>query len=88
MYTPHRDERFDYIWELMEFIEETQCGTCAFKSDRFENPMCFEIEAEIIDEKPVADLDDKGSDGVECTRYRNDDLHEQAHADQGRLFNE
>lgn len=85
-YRARRDYRFEYVWDVMEFIEENQCGTCAFKSDRPDYPMCFEIEGELISEEPVPALDDRGDEGVVCTRYRNDVLAEQAHPDQGRLF--
>lgn len=85
-YIPKRDYRFEYLWDVMSFIEENKCHDCAFKSDRPDYPMCFEIEAEIIDEKPVAALDDQGDDGVVCTRYRNEVLVEQEHPDQLRLF--
>lgn len=85
-YKATRDHRFEYVWDVMQFIEERQCETCAFKSDRDDYPMCFEIEAELISEEPVASLDDRGDDGVVCTRYRNDVLAEEAHPDQGRLL--
>lgn len=88
MYTARRDYRFEYVWDLMKFIEDEQCHDCAFKSDRDEYPMCFEIEAELISEQPVPALDDKGDDGVYCTRYRNDVLEEEAHPDQLRIFDE
>jgi len=68
-YKPQRDSRFEYLWEIMEFIEEKQCNTCQFKSDREDFSMCDEIEAQIIAEEPVEDLDDAGSHGVVCTKY-------------------
>lgn len=86
VYKPQRDSRFEYIWDLMQFIEERQCERCSLKSDRPEYPMCFEIEAEILDEKPVADLDDRGEYGVVCTRYVDEVLAEEAHQNQLRLF--
>lgn len=96
MYTPHRDGRFHYLWDLMEFIEDNQCRkNCAFSKlndpdtaadHANEYPMCYEIEGAIITEEPVADLDDHGDDGVVCTRYRDYDLVKQAEPEQGRLL--
>lgn len=86
MYKPGRDHRFEYATDVMDFIESHQCISCAFQSDREGYPMCFEIEADIFEEEPVADLDDRGDDGVVCTRYRHAELAEQEHESQGRLF--
>lgn len=91
MYKPTRDHRFEYVWEVMEFIEENQCKGCAFKSEHGENSigepyfMCGEIEFLLADEQPVLDLDDVGDDGVVCRRYREEALAEQEHPDQLRL---
>lgn len=85
-YKAHRDHRFEYVWEVMSFIEERQCNSCGFKSDRPDYPMCFEIEAELIEEEPVPALDDRGDDGVVCTKYRDELLVEQEHPAQSRLF--
>ena len=88
MYKPHRDERFDYVWEVMEFIEERQCKTCAFRvpEQRSEYAMCEEIAAELIEMRAVEALDDRGDDGVVCTSYRDADLAEPEHPDQLRLL--
>lgn len=86
MYEPKRDHRFEYIWDLMGFIEDNQCGTCAFKSDRPDYPMCGEIEAAVIEENEVPDLDDLGDDGLVCRRYREETLEEESHPDQSTLF--
>ena len=95
MYTPHRDSRFEYVFELIHFIEENQCRTCAFsklqdhdedKATAEEYPMCYPIEGEIMLEHPMACLDDRGAEGVVCTNYRNAELASQAHPDQGRLL--
>ena len=92
-YEPHRDERFEYLWDLMHFIEENQCRTCAFSkliteksSHAEEYPMCYEIEGELIQEIPVAALDDCGDEGVVCTLYRNAAVESESHPDQSRLF--
>ena len=82
---PRRDYRFEYLTDVMSFIER-QCATCAFKSDRPDYPMCFEIEAELFEEKPVEAFDDHGDDGIVCTKYREETLAEQEHPDQHRLF--
>jgi hypothetical protein len=85
-YTPHRDERFEYITDLMGFIEENQCTVCYFRSDREEYPMCFEIEGQIFTEEPVAELEDVGTQGVVCTKFRLDDPPEPVDTNQIPLF--
>jgi hypothetical protein len=71
----------------MVFVEENQCEDCAFKSDRPDYPMCFEVEGELFAENgPVQSLDDLGAEGVVCVRYKNDVLAEQEHPDQLKLF--
>lgn len=77
-YTPRRDERFGDLWQLLHFIEDNQCEACRFRKSPYdfdaqfaeEYPMCPEIEAELISEHEVKDLDDKGQDGVVCTRFK------------------
>lgn len=94
MYTPHRDERFEYLWDLMHFIENNQCRTCAFSkivtdhnAHAYEYPMCWGIEAQIMAESgAVAALDDHGDDGVVCKDYRDAEEASKAHPDQGRLL--
>lgn len=83
-YQPSRDHRFEYLWEVMSFIEERQCNTCRFKSDREDYSMCFEIEADLLDEGPVEALDDRGDDGVVCTKYATE--QEPVDEDQLTLF--
>ena len=85
-YIPRRDSRFEYIWEAMTFVEDRQCSTCAFKSDRDEYPICFEIEAVLIDEQPVVEWEDRGDLGLVCHKYRNEELAEQEHPAQARFF--
>lgn len=77
MYKPTRSKNFEYIWDLMSFIEDNQCRNCAFSKLATENnshadeyPMCYEIEAEIITEEPVAALDEQPDGSVVCTKYR------------------
>lgn len=73
-YTPKRDYRFEYVGDVITFIEEYQCKGCAFMNDRGDGMfMCPEIEGELILEKSVPDLDDRGEHGVVCTRYRSVD---------------
>lgn len=77
-YTAHRDERFQYVTEVIQFIEENQCEVCRFRKSpaewdadhAVEYPMCPEIESTLIAEKPVEELDDKGSAGVVCSRFK------------------
>lgn len=88
-YVPGRDYRFEYLDDVMLFVEEYQCGTCAFKSDRPDYPMCFEVEAELFAENgPVQALDDLGEHGVECVRYRNVDDYTFPDPLQMELFDE
>lgn len=95
MYKPRRDERFEYIWEAMRFIEDSQCKTCAFskKAQDPDNephssqyPMCYEIEAVLLQERPVEELEDAGLQGIICTKYR--DVSDYTYPDpmQGALF--
>ena len=85
-YTPGRDHRFEYLWDVMSFVEENQCKGCGFKSDRPEYPMCFEVEAALIAEDgPVQALDDIGDNGVVCTLFRDQELVAQEAPEQLRL---
>lgn len=74
------------MWDLIEYIEAGQCFDCAFKTDVAEYPMCNTVMVPLVDMEPVEVLDDKGDDGVVCTRYRHAELAEQEHESQGRLF--
>lgn len=93
-YKAHRDERFEYLWDAMHFIEENQCRTCAYSklvtdpgAHAEDYPMCWNIEAQIIAEDGlVSALEDAGNDGIVCTEYRNAELAAQEHPDQGRLL--
>lgn len=94
VYTPGRDGRFHYIWDLMEFIEEGQCRSCAFSklndptndpSHAEEYPMCWEVESRVMLEEPVEALDKQPNGDVLCSRYRNVVLAEEEHPDQSRL---
>lgn len=75
MYTAHRDYRFEYAHDVVHFIEEYQCGNCAFRKTDDEDTMCDEIAIGLLLQEPLADLDDKGDAGVVCTRYRNESDH-------------
>ena len=91
-----RTSRFDYLWDLMSFIEDNQCRKdCAFSklndpdqdADHAEEyPMCFQIEGNIIIEEPVEELDEQSDGTVICNRYRPAVLVEQEAPEQGRLF--
>lgn len=69
MYTPQRDNRFEYIWDAMEFIEDNQCKGCKFKSDDEEYPMCHEVLGRMMKEKPMKEIDDLGDQGIKCNRW-------------------
>lgn len=88
-YTPGRDYRFEYVTDVIEFVERFQCADCAFKESG-EYPMCNEVSGQLLVQDsefaPVPELDDRGSDGVVCVKYRQDVLVEQEHPDQGRLL--
>lgn len=86
-YRPRRDHRFEYLTDVMSFVERNQCNGCGFKSDRPDYPMCFEVEGELFAENgPVAALDDRGNDGVVCVLFRDQELVAQEHPDQRRLL--
>lgn len=84
MYKPRRDHRFEYVADVLHFIEINQCRGCAFSGSNF--PMCDEIAIGLMLEHTIPDLDDLGDDGVVCRRYRDAELAEQEHPDQGRLL--
>jgi hypothetical protein len=81
-YTAHRDNRFEYVDDVIRFIEENQCEACYFRKTWYEwggdfaqdYPMCPEIEAPLSLEEPVAELDDKGSAGVVCSKFKLGDV--------------
>ncbi len=95
MYEPGRKDGYEYIWELMNDIEEKQCRTCAFsklvtdkgnEAHAEEYPMCYEVEGEIVSENgPVKALDKTPDRGVVCTSYRSAELVSQE-TNQGVLF--
>jgi len=89
-YTPKRDHRFEYVTDVISFVEERQCNDCVFKSDPEDYPMCFEVEGQLLVQDsefaPVAELDDRGEHGVVCVKYVDEVLAEEAHPNQGRLF--
>lgn len=71
MYTPHRDERFYYVHEALQFVEEMQCKACLFKeTDDPDMPMCMETSSKFIMEEPIVEVDDHGDDGIVCTKYQ------------------
>lgn len=76
-YTPGRDGRFHYLWDLISFIEDNQCEVCYFRKREDEDgnhakeyPMCYEIEGQLILEEPVEELEDAGPKGVVCTKFK------------------
>jgi len=68
-YKAHRDYRFEYVGDVIEFIEERQCVTCKFQTDDPSMPMCWEFSGAIVCEEPVEELDDLGDDGIVCRKY-------------------
>ena len=73
MYRAHRDYRFEYAHDVVQFIEAYQCHNCAFRQADNEDPMCDEIAIGLLMEEPLEALDDRGEHGVVCTRYRSVD---------------
>lgn len=78
-YTPHRSNRYMYIWEVAQDIEENQCRNCVFsklfdadvsRNTAEEFPMCFEIEGLLIQEIEVPQLSEKNDGRVVCTEQR------------------
>lgn len=76
-YAAHRDERFQYVTDVIGFIEENQCKVCRFRKSEEDwdfdiandYPMCVEIEGPLSLEEPVQALDDHGSAGVVCSKF-------------------
>lgn len=77
-YKPRRDYRFEYVYEAMTFIEDRQCVTCVFNVGG-DYPMCFEVSEWFLradeDFEPIPDVDDRGDEGVVCTRYRETEIN-------------
>jgi hypothetical protein len=72
MYRAHRDYRFEYVTDAIDYLEERQCSACVFREEG-EYPMCLEISGNLIIEEPVEEISDLGRDGLFCTKYRNGD---------------
>lgn len=88
-YTPRRDYRFEYVTEAMTFVEEFQCFDCAFRGDQDEYPMMgchFGADQIMFEEEDIEFFDDLGEHGIRCTKWRDQELAEQEHSNQGRLF--
>lgn len=82
-------------YEMMTDIEETQCVTCAWRKNPAEDgehareyPMCYKVEALIIEHENVVDpLDEDEFGNVYCTEYKyRDILAEPQPPEQGRLL--
>lgn len=75
-YKPRRDYRFEYIWDAIAWVEDNQCRSCIHRkseqshSFNDEYPMCHEVEADFVEEKPVQAVEDLGDEGLLCTRYQ------------------
>lgn len=87
MYEPRRDSRFEYVWEAMAHVEERQCTSCALQNNRDDEYfMCGEIEYKLMECEPVEEFSDLGELGLHCNKYRDEDLEQEGHPDQGRLI--
>lgn len=69
MYKPHRDERFEYVYEAMEHIEARQCVSCARREPDGDYFMCGPVSASFLLEMPIAEVEDLGDKGLRCTAY-------------------
>lgn len=85
MYRPHRDYRFEYVFEAMSFVENNQCKTCVFREEG-EYPMCLPISGQFILEEPVEEIDDLDERGIACTKYRHGEPTPEQVEGQGELF--
>lgn len=85
VYTPQIDYRFEYVTDAINHIEEEQCNSCVFREEG-EFPMCLPISGQMILEEPVEEINDLGSDGLVCTKYRNGEPTAQQVDGQEELF--
>lgn len=70
-YTPHRDPRFEYVHEAIEFIEETQCRVCVFRrTDDDDYPMCFPVSGDFYLEEPMDYITDLEDQGLVCQKFK------------------
>lgn len=71
VYNPHRDYRFEYVHEALDFIEENFCRKgCAHATDgEYPSIGCpFEVDNLLIMER-VEVIRDAGNDGLICTGF-------------------
>ena len=66
VYTPHRTDRFEYVWELFKYIEKRQCCTCIHRNDDPEFPMCLDRAGAATAEEPVEDWRETRTGLVVC----------------------
>lgn len=78
MYNPRRTARFEYLWEVMNFVEENQCRMCVHsklkdpdenKSHAEEYPMCYEVEGAMMLEEPVHEFDEDEHGLITCNKF-------------------
>ena len=66
-YTPHRDYRWEYISDMLNWMEENQCFNCIFR-ETGEVIMCMEFQGQAFLEEPMEEWDDLGDEGVACNK--------------------
>lgn len=66
-YIPRRDYRFEYLHDVLNWMEEHVCSDCIFrKMDQTEYIMCHELEGKIFLEEPIEEWEDLGDLGLSC----------------------
>ena len=71
-YQPRRTARFGYAGDVIVYVEDRQCGTCAHKErgrDMEQYPMCASRAALTLCVEPVTDWDEPEPDHVVCRAY-------------------
>lgn len=69
-YIPRRDERFYYLSDVLEHIEETQCVNCLWRSGEFPTSECPQVNGvDLLLEIQVPEFIDYG-DRIVCTEHK------------------
>lgn len=70
MYEPRRTERYYYVADLIEEIEEEQCNSCKFKNtDDPDMPMCLDLSGQAVLELPVDEWTEDEYGKAVCIKY-------------------
>lgn len=73
MYVPRRTDRFEYVIDVINYVESQQCAGCAFREER--DAMCTPVATSLIVERPCEELNELEDQTVVCTRFVPDVEH-------------